>query len=138
MPDNSATLSRRAARWKQSAKGWRISALLRLKVIEGFQTAAVIKLQDSFHKDLERPVWDKTETGYEIKTGGVHAWIEPRQHYCDRGRWQFNVDGLVDSNGFPAIDGQDMFPRYFFDLERCKLEAEAFLRERKAIPGGRG
>lgn len=55
----------------------------------------------------------------------VHAWIAPRQHYCDRGHWEFKVDA-------PALylDAADSFPRYFMDLETAIIEAEAWLRWR--------
>lgn len=54
----------------------------------------------------------------------VHAWINRRPHYCDRGHWEFNLMGLHD------IDGADRFPRYYVDLETAVKEAEAFLRWR--------
>lgn len=55
----------------------------------------------------------------------VHAWIAPRQHYCDRGHWEFKMDA-------PSLhlDGADSFPRYYMDLETAILEAEAWLRWR--------
>ena len=28
------------------------------------------------------------------------------------------------------LDGHDLWPRYYFDLERAKLECEAWLRKR--------
>ncbi len=54
----------------------------------------------------------------------VHAWIARRPVYCDRGHWQFMVEGLHD------IDGADSFPRYFVDLNAAVEEAERFLRWR--------
>lgn len=56
--------------------------------------------------------------------GPVHAWIGPRPAYCDRGHWQFNVDGI------PSLDHADSFPRYYMDLDVAKREAEAWLRWR--------
>jgi len=55
----------------------------------------------------------------------VHAWIAPRNHYCDRGHWEFKVD----APGF-YLDHSDSFPRYFMDLETAIREAEGFLRWR--------
>lgn len=56
----------------------------------------------------------------------VHAWITPRPLYCDRGHWQFNVNGPFD------LDGADSFPRYFMHLDDAIREAEAWMRWRIA------
>jgi hypothetical protein len=49
--------------------------------------------------------------------------LEPRPHYCDRGRFIFRSD-LTD------IDVADGFPRYYMDLKRAKEEITAWLRWR--------
>jgi hypothetical protein len=59
--------------------------------------------------------------GHKFAGHEVHAFIQPRPDYCDRGHWVFNVDGPLEH------DGADSFPRYFMDLERAKAEAEAYL-----------
>lgn len=61
---------------------------------------------------------------FTVDGRAVHAWITPRPHYCDRGHWQFNVDGPFD------LDACDAFPRYFMSLDTALAEAEAFLRWR--------
>lgn len=79
-----------------------------------------------------------------IEDGGIAYWrvitreciidLAPRPHYCDRGSWL----AYADCKGYPVnknpIDNQDGFPRYYFDLERAKLEIEAFLSKRKYTP----
>lgn len=56
------------------------------------------------------------------KTGNeVHAFIQKRQHYCDRGHFQFNVMGIG------SLDGADTFPRYYMDINRAKAEAKSWL-----------
>lgn len=59
-----------------------------------------------------------------VEPSNIHAWITQRPSYCDRGHWQFNVDGI------PDVDWADGFPRYYMDLEIAKREAEAWLRWR--------
>lgn len=51
------------------------------------------------------------------------AHLQPRPHYCDRGRWiaqQFVFD----------VDHSDAFPRYYMDLERAKAEVFEWVRHR--------
>jgi len=58
-------------------------------------------------------------------------WIEQRPRYCDRG----NYIAKIAANGNLArdLDGHDMWPRYYFDLERAKLECEAWLAKRGQV-----
>lgn len=43
----------------------------------------------------------------------VHAHIQTRPKYCDRGHWVFNVDGVA------ALDAADSFPRYYTSRNRA-------------------
>lgn len=54
--------------------------------------------------------------------------LESRPEYCDRG----NYIAKLHSNGNLAreIDHQDMWPRYYFDADRARLEIEAWLDKR--------
>lgn len=54
--------------------------------------------------------------------------IEPRPSYCDRG----NFIAKIDARGDLArdLDGQDGWPRYYFDLDRAKAECEAWVQKR--------
>lgn len=54
----------------------------------------------------------------------VHAFLQKRPYYCDRGHWSFNVDGI------PDMDGADSFPRYYMDLEAAMCEVADFLNWR--------
>lgn len=56
--------------------------------------------------------------------GPAHMEIAPRPLYCDRGRWVATCTGVGDMNG---CDG---FPMYFQDLDRAKLEMQAWLDHR--------
>lgn len=54
----------------------------------------------------------------------VHAFIQKRPAYCDRGHWSFNVDGI------PYIDGADSFPRYYMNLDAAMREATDWINWR--------
>jgi hypothetical protein len=55
-------------------------------------------------------------------------YINPRPAYCDRGNWLAFLDVFNDLHR--EVDGQDGWPRYYFDLTRAKLECEAFIKKR--------
>lgn len=57
------------------------------------------------------------------------VWIEIRPPYCDRGNYVANIS----ATGSLArdLDDADAWPRYYFDLERAKLEIEAWLEKRR-------
>ncbi len=58
--------------------------------------------------------------------------LEARPHYCDRGNF---IAKLHPVGRFALeIDGADMWPRYYFDQARAKLEIEAWLEKRGQIP----
>jgi hypothetical protein len=62
---------------------------------------------------------------WEVQYKNVHISIEPRPHYCDRGRWVAKISATE-----MWLDEADCWPRYYFDLERAKLECEAFMKLR--------
>lgn len=65
---------------------------------------------------------------YEIKGKSCTIYLEPRPAYCDRGHWYAKLDGIgLDLH----IDGADGWPRYYFDIERARLELEEWLKWRK-------
>lgn len=71
------------------------------------------------------PEWTLDEYGYwNIHHEHVHIWLGPRPAYCDRGHWLGGVDGIG------SIDGADMFPRYYMDLDRAKAEMRDWLEWR--------
>jgi len=70
-----------------------------------------------------------------------HQWLDMRgreclitmtmrPHYCDRGNYLALLDADAGSGLALDLDGQDLWPRYYFDLDRAKLECEAWLKKR--------
>lgn len=53
----------------------------------------------------------------------VHAWIELRPVYCDRGHIQFNISGV-------EFDRMDSFPRFFFSFAEADAHVRTFLKWR--------
>jgi hypothetical protein len=54
----------------------------------------------------------------------VHAWLQLRPTYCDRGHIQLNIDGRL------GLDGADNFPRYFFSFGEADEHTRTFLKWR--------
>lgn len=54
--------------------------------------------------------------------------LVPRAAHCDRGNWlaQLEAHGALARD----MDHQDLWPRYYFDLDRAFLECEAWLKKR--------
>lgn len=74
------------------------------------------------------------EFGGWIEIFGQHCviTIEPRPSYCDRGNYIakiFAKPGIGPDKFY--LDEADMWPRYYFDIDRAKLEVEAWLKKRK-------
>lgn len=71
------------------------------------------------------------ESWFECECKGGRIFLEKRPHYCDRGRWYAKPELRFDKD-LPGthVDGQDGWPRYYFDLERAKLEIEEWIRKR--------
>lgn len=74
---------------------------------------------------------------YSLDIPGVEIVLEARPPYCDRGRWSAKIfpdyeheKGRLLARG---IDGADMFPRYYFDLDRAKIEMECWIEARKEL-----
>jgi hypothetical protein len=67
------------------------------------------------------------ESYWEIQGRACAITIEPRQPHCDRGNWLAKVFSFERLKVY--IDDQDNWPRYYFDLERAKLECEAWLKK---------
>ena len=49
--------------------------------------------------------------------------LEPRPHYCDRGRYVFKCE-------LPDLDGADSFPRYYMTVVTAKWEIIMWLNWR--------
>lgn len=78
-----------------------------------------------------------TRRAWEIRGLDCKIWIEPRPAHCDRGNYiaKIHVDGDWRRC---YIDAADCWPRYYFDLDRAKLEVEAFLKKRSQWVDGKG
>lgn len=74
---------------------------------------------------------EMTHKGYAsipLKNGLIT--IEPRPSYCDRGRFIVKIFPDMDQQEL-FIDGQDMFPRYYFNDDCMIKELELFIEKRK-------
>lgn len=70
--------------------------------------------------------------GYqEIQGKECTITLEPRNWYCDRGNFIAKLHPVGELAR--DIDEYDLWPRYFFDEERAKLEVEAWLQKRGQI-----
>ena len=69
---------------------------------------------------------------YVVRGKACWIWLAPRPHYCDRGRWLAHLETIHPFT--LEIDSADGWPRYYFDLERAKLEIEAWLEKRGQLP----
>lgn len=54
--------------------------------------------------------------------------IEARPPYCDRGNWIAKIHPFGHLTY--ELDDADLWPRYYFDLDRAKAECEAWLEKR--------
>ncbi len=73
--------------------------------------------------------WQKHPDGYESILGAeCTIYLVLRPGHCDRGRYLaqlFPIGKLALD-----VDDQDGWPRSYFDLERAKLEVEAWMKRR--------
>src|ERR1044071_2079121 len=76
--------------------------------------------------------WIMQDGWTEIKGRECLISLEPRPTYCDRGNWI----AKIEATGQLArdMDSSDLWPRYYMDLDRAKLEIEAWLRKRGQWP----
>lgn len=81
-------------------------------------------------KEIDDAVWVMDRYGilnlkvHDQQGKEVHCWLALRQHYCDRGHIEFNIDGNL------YIDSQDSFPRYFFTTKEAQEHVKLFLKWR--------
>lgn len=71
------------------------------------------------------------ETWLRVDFTGGFIILAKRPHYCDRGNFLAYLDVRHDPK-IPGTytDGADGWPRYYFDLDRAKLEIEAWITKR--------
>jgi hypothetical protein len=83
-------------------------------------------------------VWSEEDRTWSIRGANCWIWMSPRPPHCDRGNWLAHVEplGPYDPVGL-SIDYADLWPRYYFDLDRARLECEAWLKKRNQwVPDG--
>lgn len=78
---------------------------------------------------MTRPKLQNMYQWISLKGIDCNITIEPKQHYCDRGNYLAKI--FPDMGSKLYVDGQDGWPRYYFDLERACLECEDWLKKRK-------
>jgi len=77
--------------------------------------------------------WERIGDWEQVKGRNCTITLEARPRYCDRGNFiakLFNQGPVKEL----YIDETDGWPRYYFDLERAKLEIEAWLVKRGQMP----
>lgn len=75
--------------------------------------------------------WEEDSEGLPTIYGKhCYIWISKRPAYCDRGNYLAHID-VLGSPWELALDAADLWPRYYFDLDRAKLEIEAWMKKRK-------
>lgn len=72
---------------------------------------------------------DGTTTWQEIKGLDCLISLEKRPAHCDRGNFLAKISVTGDAIRL-SLDGADLWPRFYFDEERAKLEVEAWLEKR--------
>jgi hypothetical protein len=83
---------------------------------------------------MTAPTWKETPWGQELETEHGIIRLERRPEYCDRGAFLAHVEPKHDAACKPCnVDAHDLFPRFYYDEGRAKLELDAFMRRRKWI-----
>lgn len=67
---------------------------------------------------------------WRISGKECEIYMQPRPVYCDRGNWIAYIESKPGSNLARDMDKADGWPRYYFDVDRAKLEIEAWLEKR--------
>jgi len=80
-------------------------------------------------KPATQSVWTFDQAGLLCIEGRECViFVQERPPHCDRGNYLANLDSVGKLE--EQIDGADLWPRFYFDLERAKLEIEAWLKKR--------
>lgn len=74
--------------------------------------------------------WTPTEYGLAIYGKDCEILLVPRQPYCDRGNYLAYLTACPGTSLALELDHADAWPRYYFALDRAKLECEAWLKKR--------
>lgn len=68
---------------------------------------------------------------WEVRGKECLIWMDRRPLYCDRGNWLARID--AQGRLAREMDSADLWPRYYFDLDRAKAEIEAWLIKRGQV-----
>ncbi len=74
--------------------------------------------------------WDADNGWLTLRGRDCEITIERRPSYCDRGNFIAKIEADAGSKLAQDLDAADGWPRYYFDLDRAKLELEAWLAKR--------
>jgi hypothetical protein len=81
---------------------------------------------------VKKSAWIQYSGYEEIEGQDCVVWIAKRPNYCDRGNYWAQVDVKVNGNAVRlSLDAADMWPRYYMNLDRAKLEIEEWLKKRR-------
>ena len=77
-------------------------------------------------------LWNDKDRTWVIHGRECFIWMDARPAHCDRGRWLARLEVAALGHRYTPtslhVDGADLWPRYYFDLDRAKAEIEAWLR----------
>lgn len=68
---------------------------------------------------------------WSIRGKDCQITLEPWPGYCDRGNWIAKIFPAPSSKLSLELDASDMWPRYYFNLDRAKAEVLDWLKKRK-------
>jgi len=77
-----------------------------------------------------KAIWLWFDNYWFISGKDCQIVLTPRPSYCDRGNYLAQLFTNLGSDLCREIDEADQWPRYYFDLDRAKLEVEAWLIKR--------
>ena len=76
----------------------------------------------------ESMIWRDKGSYQSLETSHGEVILEPRPHYCDRGRFLAKVFPKHGPECRPCnVDHHDLWPRFYFDEARAKAEIWAWL-----------
>ena len=109
------------------------------ETLEGFASTELRAIEEVLAEiDKLSDKW-KNDWGPDSNIGGTFIegldciiFLTPRPIYCDRGNWIAKIDYKPTGNRLRLwLDDADLWPRYYMDLTRAKLECEDWLKKRK-------
>lgn len=88
----------------------------------------MVKLNWTF--DNEYKTWETSVKAKDYLGEGYYKiTLQPRPHYCDRGRWLL----VITSHGVSDLDCQEALSRYYFNIDYAKGEVESWANARDTV-----